>query len=348
MKQPKRLHPRQHIENLVQQLRALEIHAESLQQQRHTLALQHNVLHTCCSILHALRTGDVHQGWKQYRAEWMPGELSLLEKLGADWDKLSLQSFPVTLQQHQQQQQPSRSKTTSAAIDYQQELQQQPYVAGGSRFTSKSSSLFSDEPLEQQQLHERSSSADAAEATEAEPAAAAAASAAAAAAATASEWFGNMDNLMAPLKFCFSQPPFPDAATMTLQQLVTYYTATVKELSLNISLLDQQHERGEDVCSGSEHPLLVLNQIVLEHIRCIAAILLLHPDDLLHQFRIVNVNTMELSDSAEQVRRPFCRAVADVCCHGVNGDTVVQLHALVAGTQQGYSFQLRQGNLQGF
>lgn len=251
----------------------------------------------------------MHEGWKQYRAEWMPGELSLLEELGADLDKLSLQSSasagPQQQQsqeeqqpQHkQQQQQPSRSEITAAAINYHQELQQQASVAGGSTFTSKTSShCCTNESLDQQQLQERSSPADAATAA-AEP------EQAAAAAATSSEWFGNLDNLMAPLRFAFTQPPFPDAATMTLQQLVTYYTGMVKDMSLNISLLDQQQERGEDVCSGSEHPLLVLNQIILKHARCVAAILLLNPDDLLHRFRIVNLNTMEMSDNAEQVRR---------------------------------------------
>ena len=48
--------------------------------------------------------------------------------------------------------------------------------------------------------------------------------------------------------------------------------------------------------------LLQLRELLLTHCSFVISILLLNPDDLLHKMRVVNMETLELSDTPEQVR----------------------------------------------
>lgn len=64
-------------------------------------------------------------------------------------------------------------------------------------------------------------------------------------------------------------------------------------------------ERGDDVCTDVNRLQMKLRDILLNHSRIIISVLLLNPDDLPHKFRVINMETRELSDTPEQV------------CHGV-------------------------------
>jgi hypothetical protein len=56
-----------------------------------------------------------------------------------------------------------------------------------------------------------------------------------------------------------------------------------------------------------------LKERMLEHARYLFSIMLLHPDDLMSQLRVVNCETLELSDTPEQVG-PACWCVNSLSC----------------------------------
>lgn len=60
-------------------------------------------------------------------------------------------------------------------------------------------------------------------------------------------------------------------------------------------------ERGADACTDVQEQLLRLRDIQLNHSHVMISICLLNPDDLPHQFRVVNLETRELSDTPDKV-----------------------------------------------
>jgi len=292
----RRTYPRQQIEGLEQQINRLKLLASELEAQQRSLSIQHSVLSRCCDILHSLRTGAMHRDWLEHKDSWLPEELSLLQDLGTHVASPNIENG--NQRSSIQQQEPSDQQCTLqqapahlllAPVCIAEDLQPRS-VSPKSAIGFRSSSFTFEQELP-----------DMATADAAAGAAAAAAAAAVASAQPKQHFLADQDDILGPLKYSLSQPPYPGADSMTLQQLVEYYSAMVKDLALNLSLADQMQERADDMCCGSQEPAEALATILQQHSRCITTILLLHPDDLLHKFRVVNLNTLELSDNPEQV-----------------------------------------------
>lgn len=49
------------------------------------------------------------------------------------------------------------------------------------------------------------------------------------------------------------------------------------------------------------HPVVVMREHLVQHIQVVASILLLHPDDLLNRVRMLNHESMQLEDCADDV-----------------------------------------------
>lgn len=287
----RRTYPRQQIEGLEQQINSLKLLVSELEAQKRSLSVQHTVLTRCCDILHSLRTGAMHRDWLEQKDSWLPEELSLLQDLGTQVASLNLHNGNG--QSSTQQQEPADQQCTLqqghahlqlVPVCIAEELQ--PRSMSSKSATGSRSSSFTSE----QQLPDMATDAFAA-------------AAAVSSAQPKQHFLADQGDILGPLRYSLSQPPYPGADSMTLQQLVEYYSAMVKNLALNLSLVEQMQERGaDDMCCGSQEPAEALAEIIRQHTRCIITILLLHPDDLLHKFRVVNLNTLELSDNPEQVR----------------------------------------------
>jgi hypothetical protein len=322
-----RRYSKKHIQQLITQVHDLKTTVRSLEQQQEILLLQDHTLTDSCDLLHLLRTGSVHQGWVSYSNTFLPGELPLLADLGwsADRDSnkadgLNVASTCLLAERQQQklqqalqrrQQLASRSQTPQQEpMCCEEELvdEEQHLSSGTAGSESPLSTSVSEELPFVRPLGGISASAAAADTG--------CAAADGVSASGATRVFLTPAGPLGVFKWTLQQQPYPDADRWTLPELVQIYSNTVKNMAFHLTLLSQQQERG-DISSSTQH-MLALKSLVTQNARRIAAVLLLHPEDLLNTFRMVNCETMELSENPEEVCFPPGCSLARACW-GVGG-----------------------------
>lgn len=283
------------IKQLEAQKLGLQQQQEQLESEQQSLVVKQAALAACCDLLHWLRTGQVDRGWRVSKDKWgLPGELQLLQ------DLLGLQADSST---------PLASVLKELTI---RERQQQGVSGSSASSRDSAGAAAVDSPQVQ-----------AAQQQQQQPF-------------SASEPF----YLMAPgdysglLRYVYSQPPYPGAEDMNLQQFGEYYCAHVQKCALNLAqaeaqvpLLPYQTSNGhQDMqpssgstdeqqqqwgCGRSFHPLLELQQLTLQHVRLIMSLSMLHRGDLLQRIRasqwlspqVPGVgSTLQVADNGEQVR----------------------------------------------
>jgi hypothetical protein len=112
-------------------------------------------------------------------------------------------------------------------------------------------------------------------------------------------------NYLGMLWHALSPAPDPRAGSMTIHQFAQYWAGLVKELSLCLALTEQQgpqYAMHQDSCAGLQRPLLALQHHLQQHMCLCTAINIQNRVDLVHPFRLMNLDTLEMSDTPEQVR----------------------------------------------
>lgn len=110
-----------------------------------------------------------------------------------------------------------------------------------------------------------------------------------------------LGDYLGALRYTLSRPPYEGAAAMTMEGFRDYYEGMCRELALNLALAVQQGPPEDDVCSCGEHPLAALQRLELRHAHLICTLLLLHPDDLVNQIRVADLNTLQLTVDPDKV-----------------------------------------------
>lgn len=337
-----RRYSKKHLQHLLEQVNDLKSAVRSLEQQQDILLLQQHCLSCCCDVLHVLRLGSngpVHPAWGPYSSTWLPGELPLLADLGWSTDKqsadnkdtLNVASTCLLAQRQQQQlqhqeQAVQRRLQLAASRSQTPQQQQSPMMmccdeeeqeqALSSDGTESLSASWSDQlPFVRPMGAVSTSAADdggGGSVPDCDPPAPAPAPAPA----QATRVFLTPEGPLGVLKWTLEQPPYPGADRFTLSELVQCYSSTVKDMAFHLTLLAQQQELGDSSLginassSGCSQHLLALRSLVTQHTRRIATVLLLHPEDLLNSFRMVNLETGELSENPEEV----CCCASLCCC----------------------------------
>jgi hypothetical protein len=271
-----------HLVTLSQTARKLQQHVEHLEQQHLELSVLEQVLDTLYELLGWLRAGiKVHPAWLGCTESWLPPqELSLLQvdhrgdPTGQrQQDELLAQLQAIPCLQHNG----TCSDPATAA-----HLPQQPCNAA-------------------QQTAAAGSTPAAGVSRNSSMTAAAAVAAAPCCPAPGAVFITGAGDYLGGVRMSLAQEPDAVAQAMTLESFLDYYKPLIKEMALLLNLAEQQG-RGRDLSDGMQHPLLMLQAIERRHMHRINTILLLNPDNLLQRLRVVNVNTLELSDTPEQVR----------------------------------------------
>jgi hypothetical protein len=111
-------------------------------------------------------------------------------------------------------------------------------------------------------------------------------------------------NYLGMLWYVLSRAPDPRAGSMTMQQFAQYWAGLVRELSLCLALTERQgpqYAMQQDSCAGLQRPLLALQDHLQQHMCLCTAVVLQNRGDLVYPLRLINLDTLELSDTPEQV-----------------------------------------------
>lgn len=312
------------LKSLGDEVTVLRLRLQQLQEEHYTLQVQQHVLASVCDALHWIRGGhaqaSVHRRWLAAgtTAAGTPSlpqqELELLEQLGA-----LLPDAPLELQLQELRLQQSSSEGTADTADVTQPTQQTSSLPGLSAGPHAQSPPLQQSPQTSGQQMASSShsphAAAAATAGSSSPAKAwsaatppepGAGGAAAAAPCTMQPMYLTepAGNYLGMLWQTLSRAPDPRARSMTLQQFAQYWAGLVKELSLCLALTEQQgpqYVQPQNGCAGMQHPLLALQLQLQQHLYLVSAVSLNNRADLVNRLRLVNLSTLELSDTPEQV-----------------------------------------------
>lgn len=290
------------LKNLTNEVYMLQSRLLELKEEHTTLQVQQHILASVCDALNWLRGGHaqaaVHQRWLAPGAKAgapSEAELALLHQLGTITDS------PLEQQLQQLQLQHSSSKGTKSSH---QSLHTEQHTAD----TTDATQSQQQSPQASAQFNALSPhvhvAAGGSPQAPAYPAAAPPEPGAEAPAMQPTYLTDPPGHYLGMLWHTLSRAPDPRARSMTLQDFAQYWAGLVKELSLCLTLTEQQgpqYAMQQDICAGMQHPLQALQDHLLKHLGLVTALVLQNRVDLVHPLRLINLSTLELSDTPEQV-----------------------------------------------